>query len=129
MEKLQECSRHPESKLKEIVDPMKSELEKYSDILSHESHVYAKNLNDTYNNYKRDSTAFKSKPWLEGETDFSTTLREGTLVYACFFYPCHKSNTCSNFVMLLSDMDKKEINQSAFKEVIESLEMHDVPTD
>ena len=118
----------PESKWREISDTMRTELEKYGTVSNYECHMDTHNFTQTYNNYKRDNTAFKPKSWLDTEADISATMQDWTLAYTWSSYPCHKRNTCQNLVMLISNMDNKDVNQSALTEVAESLEMHDVPT-
>ena len=119
----------PESKWKEISNSMKTELEKYGNIKKYKCQMNTNNLSYTYYNYRKNSAAFKSEAWLETEADVSYTLGDSMIAYAWFLYPCHKTNTCLNIVMIVSDTDNKEINQSAFSEVLKSLEMHDVPAD
>lgn len=116
----------PNKKFEKISDSMKKELEKYGSIINYNCQINTNNLSYTYYNYRKNKAAFKPEAWLETEADISFTLANSMIAYAWYFYPCHKTNTCLNIVMLVSDTDYKEINKSAFNEVLDSIEMHDV---
>ena len=117
----------PNRKFQKISDRMKKELEKYGDLIKYKCQLSTNNLSYTDYNYRQNKAAFKSEAWLETEAEMSFTLGNSMIAYAWFLYPCHKSNTCQNLVMLISDTDKSEINRKAFDGVLKSLEMHDVP--
>jgi len=119
----------PNNKFRKLSDSMKTKLEQYGDITNYKCQLNTNNLSYTYYNYRQNNAAFKSEAWLETEAVMSFTLGDSMIAYAWFLYPCHKSNTCQNLVMLISDTGTNEINRSAFDGVLKSLEMHDIPSD
>ena len=114
-----------ESKWREIPDMMKAEMSKNADVSRFESHHHPKNLEETNHHHQSNKLAFKSKPWLEIEADVGFTMGDSTIGYTWFVYPCHASNTCQTLVLCISEIETYDANRPAFKEVIESLTMHD----
>jgi hypothetical protein len=125
----QDLLNTPGRKIREILPMMKETLEKDNKVSRWDSQVSIESLSATHRNYNANASSFKSEAVYEIEVDMVYSIQDVTAGMDWFIYPCHRTNFCQTMVILICEKDKFETNRPAFESVVESLTMHDVPTD
>ena len=125
----QKLMDYPVHKIKKIPQQIKEEFEVKFELSRFDSNVNFISLYKTDLNYKANPSSYQAEPLFQIEADMKTVLDELTLGSDWFAYPCHKNKTCLTTVFLIADLNYFDKNRPALDSVVESLTMHDVPTE